>query len=99
MAFKVKVYLSGIDNHIAKKNGVHVSVKAHDTDRTVERDVIPAKHDAGTFEFSSSDVPVGHMYTACAKRINTDDVATCKTGRNSPEHKAEEVHLDLTQEE
>lgn len=99
MVFKVKVYLSGIDNRIAKENGVHVSVRAHDTDKTVERDVIPAKHNAGTFEFSSSDVPVGHKFTACAKRIDTDDVATCKTGRNSPEHRPEEVHLDLTQED
>jgi hypothetical protein len=99
MAFKVKVLLSGIDNRIARENGVNVSVRAHDADKTIERDVIPAKHNAGVFEFSSRDVPVGHKFTACAKRIDTDDVASCKTGRNSPEHRTEEVHLDLTQDE
>ena len=99
MAFKVKVLLSGINNRIARENGVNVSVRAHDTDKTIDRDVIPAKHDAGIFEFSETDVPVGHKFTACAKRIDTDDVTTCKTGRNSPEHRMEKVHLDLTQDD
>jgi hypothetical protein len=99
LAFKVKVLLSGIDNSIARRKGVKVSVRAHDTDNTIERNVIPAKHNAGVFEFSESDVPVGHKFTACAKRIDTDDVAACKTGRNSPEHRIEEIHLDVTQEE
>jgi hypothetical protein len=84
---------------LLEKIGVNVSVRAHDTDKTIERDVIPAKHNAGTSEFSSTDVPVGHRFTACAKRIDTDDVATCKTGRNSTEHRIEEVHLNLTQDE
>jgi hypothetical protein len=99
MAFKVNVLLSGINNRIARENGVNVSVRAHDTDKTIDRDVIPAKHNAGIFEFSETDVPVGHKFTACAKRIDTDDVAACKTGRNSPEHKIEKVQLDLTQGE
>jgi hypothetical protein len=99
MVFKVKVLLDGINNQIARKNGVRVSVRAHDTDKTVVKKVKPARRDAGIFEFSPSDVPVGHKFTACAKRMNTDDVATCETGRNSREHTIEQVHLDLTQEE
>jgi hypothetical protein len=101
MAFKVNVLLSGINNRIARENGVNVSVRAHDTDKTIDRDVIPAKRDAGIFEFSKNkiDVPIGHKFTACAKRIDTDDVTTCKTGRNSPEHRMEKIHLDLTQDE
>ncbi len=95
--FKVQVHLTGIDNKIAKEQGVHVSVRALDTDKTIERDLKPAKHDAGIFEFSPTDVPVGHEYIACAIRIDTDDIASCKTGRNSPEHKVEQIHLDLTQ--
>jgi hypothetical protein len=75
-AFKVKVLLTGIDNKIAKENGAHVTVAAEDTNRTVERDLVPAKHDAGIFEFSPTDVPEGHKFTACAKRIDTDNVAT-----------------------
>jgi hypothetical protein len=99
MTFKVKVLLSGVNNRIARENGVNVSVRARNTDKTIGRDVIPAKRDAGIFEFSETDVPVGHKFTACAKRIDTDDVATCKTGRNSPEHRMEKIHLDLTQDE
>lgn len=59
----------------------------------------PAKHDAGIYEFSSSDVLEGHKFTACAKRIDTDDVESCHTGHNSKGHKIEEIHLDLTQDE
>jgi len=81
MGFKVKVLLSGIDNRIARKNGVGVSVRAHDPDKTIKRDVIPAKQNAGIFEFSETDVPVSHKFTACAKKIDTDDVAACKQAK------------------
>ena len=97
--FKVKVLLLGIDNKIARENGVHVSVKADDTGTTIERDIIPAKHDAGIYEFSPSDVPEGHTFTACAVRNDTDDVATCNTGHNAEAHRIEEIHLDLIQDE
>jgi hypothetical protein len=43
--------------------------------------------------------PSKEKFTAYAKRIDIDYVVTCKTGRNSAEHRAEEVHLDLTQED
>ena len=79
--------------------GLVVSVRAHDPDKTIKRDVIPAKQNAGIFEFSETDVPVSHKFTACAKKIDTDDVAACKTGQNSPERRLEERHLDLTQDE
>jgi hypothetical protein len=88
--FKVKVLLSGIDNKIAGENGVHVSVKVDDTGTTIERDIIRAKHDAGVYEFMSSDIPEGHTFTACAVRIDADDVTTCNTGHNSEAHRIEE---------
>ena len=50
-------------------------------------------------DFEVRAIKTGHKFTACAKRIDTDDVAACKTGRNSPEHRIKEIHLDLTQEE
>jgi hypothetical protein len=63
LVFKVKVLLSRTDNRIARKMGLTYQLELTILTRTIERDVIPAKYNAGTFEFSSTNVPVGHKFT------------------------------------